>query len=109
MAISLNPVQRAFVNETVRPMIERLIQFRYELDAFVLDYDNQQAPIPTLADVLNDNADGTAPRTDAPELQGSQLLQLRNFAANMRDQISGAALNALVSLAVRDVLTVMKS
>jgi hypothetical protein len=108
MAIELNEVQRAFVNEAARPMIEKLIRFRYELDAFVLDADNQQAAISTAADVLNDNLDGSAPRADAPQLQGAHLLQLRNFAAAMRDQINGTALNALVALSVRSVNTIMR-
>lgn len=40
----LNPVQVKFVNEAVRPMVERVIFFRSQLDAFVQDFDNQQTP-----------------------------------------------------------------
>lgn len=109
MAINLNEVQRAYINETVRPMIERIILFRDELDAFVLEADNQQTPIPNVADTLNDGTGGITPRTDAPTLQGTHVTQLRNFAAGMRDQISGAALNALVALSVRDVRTITRT
>lgn len=108
MPINLNPVQRAYVNEVVRPMVERIIYFRDQLDAFLLEADNQQTPIPNVADTLNDGADGTTPRTDAPVLQGTHVTSLRTFAANMRDQISGAALNTLVALAVRDVETIIR-
>lgn len=108
MAIALNEVQRTYVNEVARPMIERLIAFRYALDAFVLDTDNQQTPIANVADVLNDNADGSAPRSDAPQLLGSHITSLRNFAAGMRDQISAGALNTLVQVSVRDVQTIIK-
>lgn len=107
MPISLDPVQRAYINEVARPMIENLIRFRYQLDAFVLDTDNQQNPIPNISDVLNDNDSGTAPRSDAPQITGANITQLRNFAASMRDQISQTALTALVKLAVRDVQTII--
>lgn len=109
MPINLNPVQRTFVNETMRPMIERIIMIRDELDSYVLEADNQQTPIPNVADVLNDGNDGTTPRTDAPQLQGIHATQLRNFASTMRDQISGVALNTLITLAVRDVRTINRS
>ena len=108
MAINLNQVQRDYVNGVVRPMVESLIKFRYSLDAFVIDADNQQTPIPNTADILNDNIDGLSPRSDAPNLLGSQVTQLRNFAANMRDQITGASLNTLVQLAVRDVQNIIR-
>jgi hypothetical protein len=105
----LNPVQVQYVNAVVRPMIERLILFRSELDAFVLDYDNQQTPLPTTAAVLDDNAAGTAPRTDAPTLTGAQVAQLRTFCAGMRDQISATALNTLVQTAVRSVEAILRN
>lgn len=107
--MALNQVQVKFVNEAVRPMIEKLILFRSQLDAFVLDFDNQQTALPTNATVLDDNADGSAPRADAPQIQGTHVSQLRTFCLNMRDQISGAALNTLVQLAVRDVDTILRS
>src|SRR5687768_392321 len=104
--MALSEVQVKFVNEVVRPMIERVILFRSQLDAFVLDkiervilfrsqldafvldFDNQQTPVPTNATVMDDNSSGTAPRTDAPQLTGAQITSLRNFCAGMRDQIS---------------------
>lgn len=108
MALNLNEVQRTFVNDVARPMIEKLIKFRYQLDAFVLDTDNQQTAIPNQAEVLNDGVNGVEPRSDAPQLLGTQITQLRNFAANMRDQINGASLNVLVQVAVRDVQTIIR-
>lgn len=107
--MALNPVQVKFINEAVRPTIEKLILFRSQLDAFVLDFDNQQTALPTNGTVLDDNQDGTAPRTDAPQLTGAQVSQLRTFCANMRDQISGTALNTLVALSVRPVETILRS
>lgn len=104
----LNQVQVKFVNEAVRPTIERLIFFRSQLDAFVLDYDNQQTVLPTTATVLDDNADGSAPRPDAPQLTGAQVASLRTFCANMRDQISTTALNTLVNVAVRPVEMILR-
>ena len=109
MPITLTPVQKTLVNETVRPSIEKLIAIRYYLDAFVQEMDNQQDPISTAADVLNDDPDSDAARSDAPNIQGNNLTQLRNFAANMRDQIDGTALNALTALAVRDVPTITRN
>lgn len=106
--INLNEVQRAYINETVRPMIERIIKMRDDLDAFVIEADNQQTPIPNVADTLGDGPNGTAARADAPVLQGTHVTQLRNFAAGMRDQINGAALNSLVALAVRDYSTITR-
>lgn len=108
MAINLNQVQRDYVNDVARPMIERLINIRYQLDAFVLDTDNQQTAIPNIADVLNDGVTGLSPRNDAPTLNGNQITQLRNFAATMRDQINGPALNALIQSAVRPIQLILK-
>jgi len=99
----LTEVQRTLVNEVVRPAIEYLIGVRYRLDALVTELDNQQSPITASADILGDGAGGTAARTDAPALTGTNVAQLRTFVAGMRDQISGTALNALVALSVRDV------
>lgn len=109
MAQNLNEVQVKFVNETVRPMIEDLIAMRYRLEAFVLDFDNQQTPIVSDAQVLNDGAGGVTNRSDAPTLTGTNITQLRTFANNMLGQLSGASLNALIALAVRDVNTIVKS
>ena len=109
MSINLNEVQRRYTNEVVRPMIESLIRFRYELDAFVLEADNQQYPIANVAEDLNDGDNGTIPRSDAPVLKANNITQLRNFASGMRDQINVASLNALVALAVRDVQNIVRS
>ena len=107
--MALNPVQVKFVGEVVRPMVEKLIRFRSELDAFVLDFDNQQTPLPTNATVLDDGADGSAPRTDAPQMTGTQATQLRTLAVGMRDQISGVTLNTLVNVSVRPIETILRS
>lgn len=108
MAINLNEEQRNYVNGTARPQIERLVAIWHELDAFVREADNQQDPIANVADILNDGTNGTTPRTDGPQLMGSHITQLRNFCANMRDQISSTALNTLITLMVRDFRTVVK-
>lgn len=106
--MALNPQQVKFTNEVVRPMIEKLIRFRSELDAFVVDYANQQTPLPTTAVNLDDNESGTAPRADAPTILGSQVVSLNTFCTNMRDQISGTALNTLVQLSVRPVENILR-
>jgi len=102
----LNQVQVAFVQEAVRPMIEQIILFRSRLDAFVLDFDNQQTPLPTTAAVLDD--DGAAPRSDAPTLTGTQVSALRGFCANMRDQVTAGQLNTLISTAVRSMEDILR-
>lgn len=104
--MSLNLPQVAFVR-TSRQMIEYLIRVRTRLDAYVLDYDNQQVALPTDATVLDDSADGSTPRDDAPQLTGANVQSLRNFSAGMRDQINEVALDSLVELAVRDVNTII--
>lgn len=105
---TLTTVQRDLVNGTCRPMIERFVLFCHELDAFVLEMDNQQDPITANGDDLGDGADGTAPRDDAPVLTGTLLAQLRTFAANMRAEVSDTALDTLVALCVRDVRTITR-
>ena len=107
MAQDLNEVQRDFVNETCRPMIEQLVRFHYMLALFVDEADNQQTPIVANAEELNDADDGLAPRSDAPVLTGDNIASLRTFAANMRDQISVAALNQLIALSVRNVTNIV--
>lgn len=106
---SLSTVQKNLVNETVRPAIETLVAIRYRLAAIVDELDNQQEPIASTPDILNDDPQGDQPRDNAPNLTGQQITQLRNFAANMRDQIDGTALNTLISLAVRDVPTIVRN
>lgn len=107
MPQTLDDVQKKFVNEACRPLIEDLIKFHSRLNSFVLDYDNQQTPITVDTEVLNDGT-GDNPRTDAPNLTGQRLSQLRTFSANMRDQISAATLDILIELAVRDVNTILR-
>lgn len=104
---TLNEVQRAFVNEACRPMIEDLIKFKARLDAFAADYDNQSSPIATDTNILADGP-GDLPRTDAPPLTGQQLATMRTIAGNMSTQLSGATYNAMVRLAVRDLDTILK-
>lgn len=104
----LNTVQVAFVNESARPMVESLIRYRSELEAFVLQFDNQQDAIPTSAVALDDNSTGTAPRDDAPLLTGQRVSQLRTFANDMFSQIDSVALDILVSLAVRPVGNIIR-
>lgn len=106
--MALNPVQVQFVR-VARQVVERVILFRSQMDAFVLDYDNQQSPLPTTAAVLDDNDAGTAPRSDAPQLTGQQVQQLRNFCAGMRDQVTAANLNTLISVAVNDLESILRN
>lgn len=104
----LNQTQVKFVGVS-RQMVEKLIRFRSELDAYVLDYDNQGASaLPTTAVALDDNEAGTAPRADAPAITGAQIQSLRGFALGMRDQISGATLNTLISVSVRSVEEILR-
>jgi hypothetical protein len=107
--MALNQNQVRFVNDVVRPMVEQLILLRSKLDAFVLDFDNQQTPLPTNSVVLDDNETGTAPRTDAPTITGAQCTQLRTFCVGMRDQITGTSLNTLTQLSVRSVEQILRN
>lgn len=104
----LNPVQTQFVG-TSRQMIERLIRFRSELDAYVLQYANQQTPVPVDGTVLDDNPSGTGPRADAPQLTGTNLANLNTFCTNMRGQLSAANLDVLVRLSVRSVEAILRT
>jgi DNA gyrase/topoisomerase IV subunit B len=106
--MALNQVQVKFVGEVIRPMIEELILFKSKLDAFVLDFDNQQTPLPTNATVLDDNDAGTSPRTDAPQLTGTQSANLRTFCANMSSQITPTQLAALVNASARPVEHILR-
>lgn len=108
MAQSLDVVQRKFIQEACRPLVEEFIRFHSQLNSFILDYDNQQNPIAVDKDTLNDG-DKDSPRSDAPYLTGSDIEQLRTFAVNIRDQISKETLDMLVKLAVRDVNTIIQN
>ena len=107
MAQDLNEVQIAFTNEVVRVGIEDLIAIRYKLNALALELANQQSPILDNAEVLNDG-DGTSPRTDAPNLTGQNVAQLKTFVDTMVGNIDDTALSALVTLAVRSVSVIIK-
>ena len=104
----LNEVQVKFVNEAIRPVVETLIKVESQLSSFVLDFDNQQNPIPTDGTVLDDGAGGAAPRADAPQVTGANATQFREFANNMATQINGAALADLIKLAVRPVSVIIR-
>ena len=106
-AQTLNAVQKAFVSEAARPMIEDLIKFKARLDAFIVDFDNQETPIASTSDALADGANDL-PRTDAPQLTGANLTTMRTICGNMSGQLSGATYNAMVRLAVRDLDTILK-
>jgi hypothetical protein len=106
--MALNQTQVKFVNEAIRPMVEELILFKSKLDAFVLDFDNQQTPLPTNATVLDDNDAGTAPRIDAPQITGAQATSLRTFCFNMSAQITPASLAALVNVSARPVEHILR-
>ena len=89
--------------------LEKIINFYYYLDGLVTELDNQQDAITNSVDELGDDGTGLNPRSDAPTLTGQHVAQLRAFAANMRDQVSASALDILVSLAVRDVNTIIRN
>lgn len=100
---TLDTVQRAFVNETIRQSLEDLVKAILKLDDFILDYDNQQNPILETADDLGDGVDGLAPRDDAPVLTGTLLATIRTNIGQMRATITTGELNALISLLVRSL------
>ena len=105
----LNPVQVRDVQEMIRPMIEEIILLCDTFDTFIRDYDNQQTPIPNTGSTpLDDNADGTAPRSDAPTITGAQVGQLRTFVGNMRAQVSAANLNALIELLAQPLAAILR-
>ena len=106
---TLNEVQRAFISETVRPFLEDMVRITSRMDTFMLDYDNQQNAIATTETDLGDGVDGTAPRTDAPVMTGTQLGTLRTIVTTMRAGITAGQYNALISLLVRDLNTVIRS
>ena len=57
---TLDPVQVAFMNETVRPALEALVKFKFRADAFVLDYDSTGAQtINGSASTVNINTERT--------------------------------------------------
>lgn len=106
--MALNQVQVKLVNEVVRPWIEQVIRMTSQMDAFLLDMNNQQVPLPTTAVNLDDNADGTAPRADAPVLTGQMVENLRLFTTTMRGAVSAQALQQLVSASVRPVEQILR-
>ncbi len=106
---TLDPVQVAFMNETVRPALEALVKFKFRADAFVLDYDNQQTAIVTDADDLGDDPSGTAPRVGAPVWTGTRLDQFRTLIGSMADTLDGPTLDVMIELMVRDLNSVVGS
>ena len=91
------------MNETVRPTLEDVVRFKFRLDAFILDYDNQQNAIATTADDLGDGVDGTAPRVAVPVWTGTRLGQFRTLGGSMADALDGATLNVMIELMVRSL------
>ena len=97
---TLDPVQVAFMNETVRPTLESLVRFKFQIDTFILDYDNQQNAIATTATDLGDGVDGTAPRVGAPVWTGTRLAQFRTLSGSMADALDGTTLDVMIELLV---------
>lgn len=106
---TLNTVQRNHVNETVRPAIERVVGFLAYLDDVIDEMDNQQDAITASGDDLGDGADGAAPRTDAPVLNGNNVAHLRTFLGNMRGQVSDVQRDVLIALMVRPLAQVVRN
>ena len=100
---TLDPVQVAFMNKTVRPALEALVKFKFRADAFVLDYDNQQNAIATTGDDLGDADGGMAPRIGAPTWTGTRLAQFRTLCGSMADTLDGPTLDVMIELLVRDL------
>ena len=90
-------------------MLDALVKFTFRVDAFVLDYDNQQNAIATTADDLGDGVDGLVPRVGAPVWTGTRLAQCRTLNGSMADALDGATLNVMIELMVRDLNHVIGS
>jgi hypothetical protein len=104
---SLNTVQKNLINATVRPGIEKIIWMHRYLDNLIIELSNQQTPILSSVDILNDDPILDAPRQDSPNLTGTDVASLLTFATNMRNQV-GSEIPALVGKAVRDVDTITR-
>ena len=109
--MALNQVQVDFVNEVARPHFEAMVKMIDGLDIFIADYDAIQGSadaLPEDATVLDDNADGTAPRADAPQLTGLLVKQLRNFSNTMSGTVNAAQKDILIAAMVRGLATVLR-
>ena len=107
--MALNQVQQDFINNAARPHMESMIRIVHELDTFIADYDALQATADALAvdAVVLDDA-GSAPRSDAPNLTGADIQNMRNFSQNMSLVIGNTAKTVLIGKMVRSLNTVLK-
>ena len=107
--VALNQVQQDFINNAARPHMESMIRILHDLDTFIADYDALQASVDALATttVVLDDA-GASPRTDAPNLTGTDSQNMRNFSANMSLVVGAPAKQALIGKMVRNLNTVLK-
>ncbi len=107
--MALNQVQQDFINNAVRPHMEVMIRILHELDTFVADYNalqNSVDALPTDATILDDA--GAAPRTDAPQLTGSNLQSMGSLSTAMSAVINAATKDVLISKMVRNLNTVLR-
>lgn len=107
----LNPIQVAFVG-TARAHLETFIRATHNLDVFVDDYKALQASVDALPEdttILDDNVDGTAPRTDnAPTLTGMQIKILHDRSASMSSILTPTEKELLIGKMVRSLATVLR-
>jgi len=107
--MALNKVQQDFVNNALRPAIERTIQNKHYEDTFIADYDAIQASadaLPEDATILDDAGD--APRSDAPTLTGIQGSQLRSLLAARSAVITPVIEETFIGKMVRSLNSVLR-
>lgn len=105
-----NQVQRDFINNAARPHMEEMIRMIHVLDTYVADYNALQGSVDALgvdATILNDG-DDTTPRSDAPQLSGADLQNMRNFSENMSAVVGAIAKDQLISKMVRNLNSVLR-
>ena len=106
---TLKPQQKRFVNETVRPAFERLIEMKLYFDALLMEMENQQSPIVISEDILADDIKTDQPRSDAPQLTGQNVENLRQIVSYLLSQINSEQISDAVKLSVRSVPQIIKS
>lgn len=108
--MALNQVQVTFVNEAVRVHMERFVLALEVLDTFAADYAAIQGSadaLPEDATVMDDNAAGTAPRADAPQLTGAQIKTLNDLSVSMSAVVTPSVKTTLISKMVRPLAVVL--
>lgn len=107
--MALNKVQQDFINSAARPHMETMIKILHDLDTFIADYDALQSGIDSISEVgtvLDDAGDN--PRSDAPQLTGSDVKSLYNLSVSMSAVVSSSVKTTLISRMVRSLNIVLK-